>query len=166
MKSICLIGFMGSGKTTIGEAVAKKLDLTFLDTDSEIEKWREFDIPTIFETEGEGRFREYETQVLKKLPFQSAVIATGGGIIEKEENRKWLSEHFFVVYLQTSFDVIQQRLDGDEGRPLWNQELEKKEKLYKERKPKYIECADFILNIRKQSVSEVVDQIVSGIKQI
>ncbi|GAA0482269.1 shikimate kinase [Salinibacillus aidingensis] len=165
MKSICLIGFMGSGKTTLGKELAKKLDAVFLDTDEEIIKWREMDIPEIFQLEGEKRFREYETEVLKGLPQKNTVIATGGGIIEAKMNRDILKNDFFTVYLKTSFEEIKQRLASNKNRPLWNQEMEKKEQLYDSRQYIYEECADQIIQTDDYSAERIVQMIMKSIVQ-
>src|SRR5690625_5063936 len=85
MNKIYLIGFMGAGKTTIGQKLSEILKLSFIDVDQYIEKKYETDIPTIFKTYGEEKFREYEMISLKELT-KYAIVATGGGIVEKKEN--------------------------------------------------------------------------------
>jgi shikimate kinase len=163
MKSICLIGFMGSGKTTIGKALADELNLVFFDTDAEIEKWRGMDIPAIFELEGERAFRDYETAILEKMPKENAVIATGGGIVEKYTNRKWIKQHFYVIYLETSFEAIDERLSNDTNRPLWNQNLISRKTLYDKRKSLYRETCHQIVVNDKQPVAVVVKQLLKDI---
>jgi shikimate kinase len=164
LKSICLIGFMGSGKSTLGKALADKLGIAFFDTDQELEKWRNKKIPMIFQEEGEEKFRDYESETLRKMPRENAVIATGGGIIEKVENRKWLKQHFDVIYLNPSFETISDRLKADHNRPLWKQDDEQKLKLYASRKSLYQMSAKLTVDIGKQSPDELVDFIINSIQ--
>ena len=101
--NIFLIGPMGSGKTTIGQRLAKLLDLEFLDCDHELEAVTGASVSLIFDVEGEQGFRTRETRMLDELTARSGVlIATGGGVILREENRKMLRERGTVVYLRTS----------------------------------------------------------------
>ena len=91
--TIILIGMMGAGKTTIGKSLANYLDKTFIDSDQEIQKRTGVTIPVIFEIEGEIGFRKRETDMLKELiKIDNIVLATGGGIILNEENRKSLKK--------------------------------------------------------------------------
>ncbi|WP_220083825.1 shikimate kinase [Salinibacillus kushneri] len=163
MKSICLIGFMGSGKTTLGKALADELSVNFFDTDEEIVKWRNMDIPGIFESEGEKNFREYESEVFKRLPVNDAVIATGGGIIESRNNREWLKQHLMTVYLKTSFKEIQRRLSFEQNRPLWNQEMNEKKRLYESRQRLYEECANQIIHTDEKTIEELLRSVQNSI---
>jgi shikimate kinase len=163
LKSICIIGFMGSGKTTIGKVLAERLGFTFFDTDEELEKWRNKKIPMIFQDEGEDMFRKYESETLRKMPGENSIIATGGGIVEQAKNRKWLKDHFVVVYLEPSFETISDRLKADQSRPLWNQEYEQKLMLYERRKPLYQMCANVIVDIHNQTTGQLADNIIDSI---
>ena len=94
---------MGSGKTTIGQRVAKRLEMEFLDCDQNLEKQTGASINLIFDVEGESGFRKRESKLLKVLSSrQNVLVATGGGIVLKEENRELLKQTGLVVYLQTS----------------------------------------------------------------
>ncbi len=118
MKSIFFIGFMGVGKTTIGKRVGEIVELPVIDMDSYIERKEKKSIKEIFELQGEEYFRLLETTALNKLMNVEGIITTGGGIIEKEENRKTLAGNEFVFYLSCSFDHLWERLQGDSTRPL------------------------------------------------
>lgn len=118
MPRIVLVGPMGAGKTTVGQLLSKKLRLPFKDTDAEIEARTGADIPWIFDVEGEAGFRDRETQVLRDLLNGSAgVIATGGGIVMREENRDLLKS-VDVIYLKASLEEQLRRTANDRKRPL------------------------------------------------
>jgi shikimate kinase len=109
---------MGAGKTTVGQLLSKKLRLPFKDTDAEIESRTGADIPWIFDVEGEAGFRDRETQVLKDLLSDAiGVIATGGGIVMRDENRALLKS-VDVIYLKASLDEQLRRTANDRKRPL------------------------------------------------
>ena len=102
-KNIYLIGLMGSGKTTLGKILSKKLDKTFFDSDQVIEEKLGVDVPMIFEYEGEAGFREREKEILKELVSKKNIIlATGGGVILSKFNRDLLSENGIVIYLKSN----------------------------------------------------------------
>ena len=118
MPRIVLVGPMGAGKTTVGQLLSKKLRLPFKDTDAEIESRTGADIPWIFDVEGEAGFRDRETQVLKDLLSDNfGVIATGGGIVLRDENRALLKS-VDVIYLKASLDEQLRRTANDRKRPL------------------------------------------------
>ncbi|MDK2937043.1 MAG: shikimate kinase [Eubacteriaceae bacterium] len=118
-KPIALIGFMGSGKSSIGPMLAQKLNYRFVDTDTLIEEKAGQKISAIFANQGEKAFREMETAVLKELSKDtSLVIATGGGIVLKEENRDLLENSTFLVSLMASPEIIYERTRTDNNRPL------------------------------------------------
>lgn len=118
MALIVLVGPMGAGKTTVGTLLARKLCLPFKDSDAEIEARTGADIPWIFDVEGEQGFRDRETQVLKDLlAMPEGVIATGGGIVMREENRDLLKPAQ-VIYLRASLSEQLRRTANDRKRPL------------------------------------------------
>lgn len=120
--NVFLIGPMGAGKTTIGRLLAAELRLEFKDTDREIEDRSGVDISWIFDREGEEGFRQRETAVLRDMVKSSHILlATGGGIILKPENRQLLANNGRVVYLQTSVDEQLRRTGRDKKRPLLQQ---------------------------------------------
>ena len=143
--NVYLIGPMGSGKTTIGQRLAKKLNLEFHDNDHELEEQTGASVNLIFDLEGEEGFRKRETAMLKKLTARKNVlIATGGGTILKKKNRDLLRESGLVVYLRTSVNQQIRRLSRDKTRPLLQSDNreEKLARLAKERNPLYQELAD------------------------
>ena len=145
-KNIYLIGLMGSGKTTLGKILSKKLDKHFYDSDQVIEEKLGVNVPMIFEYEGEAGFREREKDILKELVSkQNIVLATGGGIILSESNRDLLAKNGIVIYLKSNQKDLVLRMKNDKTRPLLkngNVELIIK-KLCQEREPLYEEIADF-----------------------
>lgn len=158
MKNIYLIGFMGSGKSSIGKSLGLLLDYRFVDTDSEIEKKYGQMIPSIFEKYGEKTFRTYETEVLKTLELGN-IVSTGGGIVESAENMNIMKKSGTVIYLQTTFDEIAKRLESDQSRPLWNKNPHKKKELYRRRNKLYLNCADYIIVTDEKSIEEVAKEI-------
>ncbi|GEL77346.1 shikimate kinase [Tenuibacillus multivorans] len=161
MKPIALIGFMGSGKTTVGQALSNELNHTFLDTDRLIESHTKKSIPQLFETYGEAFFREQETETLKNLSSKHLiVIATGGGIVEREENRLLLQEEFLTIFLETQFESIVKRIGEDSSRPLWQQSLKERQLMFDKRQELYRQSASLSISTDGRSVQEVVQQIM------
>jgi len=116
---IVLVGPMGVGKSTIGRLLAKQLGLPFKDSDTEIEARCGADIPWIFDVEGEDGFRQRETSVLRSLIKESSLIlATGGGIVLREENRELIGQADIVIYLVADIDQLVKRTEKDKKRPL------------------------------------------------
>ena len=117
IKQIFLIGMMGSGKSTIGSILADKLDWTFVDIDTELEKDHNLSISDMFKN-GEDKFRTYETEKLEKIVLKDYIVcATGGGIVLEDSNYRILDQSF-CVYLDTSLDTIHKRIKDDNSRPL------------------------------------------------
>ncbi|MFJ3047465.1 bifunctional shikimate kinase/3-dehydroquinate synthase AroKB [Herbaspirillum chlorophenolicum] len=165
--SIFLVGLMGSGKTTIGRALAKKLNKRFVDSDHEIEARTGASIPVIFEIEGEESFRRREAEVIRDLSAQSdIVLATGGGAVLSAENRENLKRHGTVVYLRASINQILQRTGRDKNRPLLQtaDPRRKLEELSRQREPLYREVADFIVETNRPNVQFLVQTIMSHLE--
>lgn len=161
MKSIFLVGFMGSGKSTIGKQLAKKLKLNYLDTDELIEQKAKKKIKDIFAEDGENVFRDLEYQVLTSACDPVGyVISTGGGIVERKENREWLTTKQ-VVYLKTSWETIKQRLRSDRDRPIWQDQSRDKQLLLTKRDFLYRNIANVTIETDNQGVDQIVDQIHS-----
>ncbi len=162
-ENIYLVGLMGAGKTTIGRQLARTLKLPFYDSDKAIEERTGVDIPTIFEFEGEEGFRNREQKMLVQLTeLKGIVLATGGGAILREENRKLLTENGFVVYLHCDVDKLLDRTRRDSQRPLLNIEdpRERLETLFEQRQPLYAACADFTIDTGVLQSKDVVTQIL------
>ena len=120
MKSIILIGYMGSGKSSAARALSDKLGIPVTDTDAHIEADEGMKISDIFDRFGEDRFRDMETELLHDLIKERKVqvVSTGGGMPVREENRKLLKDLGSVVYLKASPEQIAKRLEHDTTRPL------------------------------------------------
>lgn len=162
--NIILIGFMGSGKTSVGKRLADSLAFSFLDTDEEIERQEGRRISALFETEGEDYFRKKETQTIRDMArtTQKTVISTGGGLPLREENRKPLQELGFVVYLDVAKETVLERLEGDTTRPLLRGEgkEERVEKLLSFRRPVYEYTAHMTVDTNQRDFDEIIDEIV------
>jgi shikimate kinase len=161
--NIYLIGLMGVGKTTIGKQLAKALGMPFYDSDKAIKESTGVDIPTIFEFEGEEGFRVREQKMIEKLTqLRGVVLATGGGAILCEENRKLLKENGFIVYLHCSVDRILERTRRDTQRPLLKTDNPRKrlQQLLVERQPLYLSCADIKIDTGILRTKTVIKQIL------
>ena len=137
MHRIYLVGFMGSGKSTVGRELSLKLHVPFLDLDAEIEKAEGLPVREIFARHGEPRFRQIEREHLKRIAESStAIVALGGGTYIDPENRKLVDERGVAVWLEVSFSSIRERVRPDGTRPLLS-DLEQARQLYAERLPAY-----------------------------
>ena len=147
-KSIALIGHMGSGKTLIGKLIAKELNFRFFDSDKLIEKNTQKSIKNIFHSEGEAEFRKIEEKTIINLQNETKIVLSlGGGAILSSPTRKLLKTHFITVFLDTDFEILQQRLKKSYKRPLLINEniLQKLKKLDNIRR-KYYLLADVKIN--------------------
>jgi shikimate kinase len=154
-QNIFLIGPMGSGKTTIGKQLAKMFKLSFFDCDQELERQTGASVSLIFDLEGEAGFRVRESQLLEQLTARKGVlVATGGGAVCKEENRRLLRSRGLVVYLKTSIDNQLKRLDKDKSRPLLQSDdrVQRLRDLAEVRNPLYDATADLVFSTRNSSV--------------
>ncbi|HET6373081.1 MAG TPA: shikimate kinase [Candidatus Polarisedimenticolia bacterium] len=116
---IYLVGFMGSGKTTVGAALARELGYRLIDLDREIEKQRGLSVSEIFEKEGEPAFRQMEAGILRSTEHaRDVVVATGGGTMTRWENREFIARTGVTVWLDAPLEVLLERCRGGERRPL------------------------------------------------
>ena len=162
-KNIYLIGLMGAGKSTVGRMLAKRLGKTFFDSDHEIEKRCGVKIPTIFEMEGEEGFRKRESAVIKDLTqLQDIVLATGGGSVLLSENRTYLHENGYVVYLRANPHELWVRTRNDKGRPLLNtaDPQKKLKELFEIRDPLYSSIAHQTVETGKPNVNQLTNKLV------
>ena len=165
--SLILVGMMGAGKTTVGRLLARRLKRSFYDTDEEIERRCGVRIPVIFDIEGEAGFRARETQVLAELcALDNTVIATGGGAVLAEENRRVIGARGVVVYLHARPPHLWQRVRHDRNRPLLAtaNPQKKLETLYAERDPLYRELADVVVDTGKQSVQTLAKDLLTRLE--
>ncbi|MFC5472982.1 bifunctional shikimate kinase/3-dehydroquinate synthase AroKB [Paraherbaspirillum soli] len=165
--NIFLVGLMGAGKTTVGRALAKKLNKLFIDSDHEIEARTGVSIPLIFEIEGEESFRQREAEVIRDLSArQDIVLATGGGAILRPENREYLKTRGTVIYLRASIHSILQRTSRDKKRPLLQTADPRRrlEELSRQREPYYREVADLVIDTGRPNVQFLVHSILSQLE--
>ncbi len=158
---------MGAGKSTIGRLLSSELKLEFIDSDKVIEDKCGADIPWIFDMEGEDGFREREEQAIDELTMRNdIVLATGGGVVMREANRRHLSSRGTVVYLCTSVEQQLARTARDKNRPLLqtaNPEAVLRE-LFARRDPLYREIADIIIYTDRRNPRWVVQELKTKIK--
>lgn len=166
MENVILIGFMGSGKTSCGKALAALADVNFCDTDEMIEVQQKMTINEIFSKYGEPYFRELETNLAKSLiNTKTGVLSVGGGLPVTEGNGDILKKIGKVVYLKADKKCLVERLKNDNTRPLLaGGDLEEKiSTLMKARESSYIEAADIIIDTDGLSVSEVAAKIFESV---
>ncbi|MGH7790804.1 MAG: shikimate kinase [Thermodesulfobacteriota bacterium] len=159
--NIFLIGFMGAGKTSVGKILAKSLEMSFVDLDVEIEKELGMTIPEIFSTHGEGFFRDAESEALRSVAERERqAIATGGGVVLREENWEVMGKKGVTIYLKAPAAVLYNRVKNNTSRPLLQVEdpLKRARKLLSQRVPLY-EKADLIVDTERISPQEAVREI-------
>lgn len=161
--NLYLVGMMGAGKTTVGRLLARRLKLRFFDSDHEIEARCGVKIPLIFEIEGEAGFRMRETQAIAELSALSGVVlATGGGAVLGEENRRLLAERGVVIYLSARPEDLYERVRQDRNRPLLAtpDPLGRLRELHALRDPLYREVADITVETGAQGVQSLARQLL------
>jgi shikimate kinase len=162
-RNIFLIGPMGVGKTTIGRQLAGMLGMDFADSDQEIEKRTGVSISTIFDIEGEAGFRRRESAMIEELSaLPHTVLATGGGAVLAEENRRILRKRGHVVYLHASIDAQVERTRSSRNRPLLENADDRRarlEELMNIREPLYRQEADLVVDTEGRSASKVAREI-------
>lgn len=173
MKAIALIGFMGSGKSTVGKLLAKKLNFALVDIDAEIVKKAGKSIDNIFAEEGEAYFRQLEQEVLRYWASQENVIlATGGGCIKEAANREIMARHCYRVYLACRPSVIAERVGNSKTvRPLLSnlaegETLEQRIKTLLEPRLAYYQEHDLKVDTSDKSLMEVTAEIVKQVKKM
>ncbi len=170
-ENIFLIGFSGSGKSTIGPLLAKELNYKFYDTDSMIEKKSGKTITRIFETDGEHLFRKLESEIIADITNEkkvNKVVALGGGAFISEQNRELFLKSGLVIYLKCSAELILKRLAGSHDRPLLNSiaqlnRFEKIKQMLSTREPNY-KKAHLIISILGENTQKVIANIIKEIK--
>lgn len=168
MTSIFLVGPMGSGKSTVGRALANKIGYRFLDSDREIEARCGVDIPTIFDYEGEAGFRDRESRMINELTRQPGIVlATGGGSILREENRAYLKDRGHVILLQVDIKEQLRRVAFDSNRPLLQTDDPgaRLKALMEEREPIYKSVANVEISTDSRRMYHVVSRILRHLKR-
>ena len=160
---------MGAGKSTVGKQLAKALGRDFYDSDKEIEKRTGVSISWIFEMEGEAGFRLREQKVIDKLTeLKNIVLATGGGAVLAEQNRRALRSRGYVVYLSASVEQLLRRTNKDKNRPLLQSDKPKDTimDLMADRAPLYQDVADIELRTGDQSIQYVVSGLIKQLEKL
>ena len=159
--NIYLIGMPGSGKSTIGQILAQKLNKTFIDLDHEIAKETLMFVDEIFDQYGEAVFRKFETEALRRVgELENIVVATGGGVVTVKENKALMNG--IVIYLDTEIEIIEKRIKHDFPRPLLKTKT--LSTLKDERILKYIFFADVIID-NDFEVEKTVDKIIQKLEK-
>lgn len=165
MKNIVLTGFMGTGKTTIGQLLAEELHRQFFDTDQIIEERLDAKISEIFKKIGEPKFREFETQTIALISsLEDCVISCGGGAVVNPVNVKYLNKNGIIINLYASPEHLVKRLHEYDTRPLLKQmanPFEGIKKLLAQRQKAYEKCA-FAVNTDDLSPEQVVEKILEN----
>lgn len=160
-QNICLVGMMGAGKTTVGEALADRLGMLFIDTDALLEY--DYDkIPNLFEKHGEPYFRYLETKEIKRVcGFENTVISSGGGAVLKQENIDYMKEGCVVIFLDLSASGIVERLRGKVGdRPLLKDfSIHRVKQLLNDRYKLYLKAADIVIKCDGLELNGILDKI-------
>ena len=158
--NIYLIGMMGSGKSTVGKTLSEKMNKPFIDLDSEIENRTGKNISEIFDTDGEEQFRKMETKQLKQ--YSESIVACGGGIILKDENREFINGNGATILLTASIEELSHRLSDSGNRPLLadNNTEEALTKLWLERQVNYLNTADLTIQTDGKNPEQLTEEIL------
>ena len=165
---LALVGLPGSGKSTVGRQLARRLQLNFVDSDHAIEERLGCSIREFFEVEGEERFRDIETQVIQKLlSADYGVISTGGGSVLRELNRQELRSKSKVFYLRATPEEVFRRLKHDQNRPLLQvgDPLTRLRDIYRIRDPLYKETAHHVVETGRPKIGNMVNNIIAQLEQ-
>jgi shikimate kinase len=162
--NVVLIGFMGTGKSTVGKALSARLNWQFVDTDLRIEQNEGMTISEIFHSKGESAFREAESETIEAvLQGENQVIATGGGAVLAERNRLKMKQDGFVVALTATAETSIERIKQDENRPLVQGNVEERVHTLLEIRKYAYDFADLKIDTSSISVDEIVERITAAI---
>src|SRR5688572_10040763 len=166
--NVFLVGMMGAGKSTVGRLLARRLKLRFIDSDHEIEARCGVKVPVVFEIEGEAGFRVREEQVIGELTgLEGVVLATGGGAILSEDNRRRLAERGTVVYLRARPEDLYRRVRNYRGRPLLAtaDPLARLRQLHTQRDALYRSVAHLVVETGAQTVQALARQLLDKLEE-
>ncbi|MHA1771570.1 MAG: shikimate kinase [Candidatus Thorarchaeota archaeon] len=166
MRNIGLVGFMGTGKTVIGKALASRLGLQFFDSDQFIEKMTGKSITAIFEQDGEQQFRRLEETAVERLSRLRAVVSYGGGVVLSPVNRERLKNRSFIILLRATPATILRRLREDQTRPLLycRKTIDQIAAMINERHPFYESMNDYCIDTDGRAIDEIVEEIIGMVK--
>ncbi len=165
-RNVFLIGLMGSGKTTIGQLLAKRLQLTFIDSDHELEQRTGVSVATIFEIEGESVFRQREAAIIDELSSRRPIVlSTGGGAVLDPQTRCVLRERGMVVYLHSTAETSYERIRRNRDRPLLmvTDPLARLKQLYELRHPLYLATAHVVVESYRDRPTAVINEIANAL---
>ncbi|WP_312029475.1 shikimate kinase [Paenibacillus sedimenti] len=166
--NIVLVGFMGTGKSTVGQKLAERLSWTFQDSDAVVEKEQQTTISELFRVHGEAHFRVLESKALEHiLGQQGQILATGGGAVLAESNRACMLRHGYVVALQASPETIIQRVRSDQNRPLLQGNLEDRVYMLLEQRKHAYDFAHTTIDTTELTTDQIVEEIIvrAGLKE-
>ncbi|MGE8000581.1 shikimate kinase [Lysinibacillus sp. NPDC093190] len=167
MRKIYLVGFMGCGKSALGRRLSYLLKMPYYDMDHEIVRQQGMTIPQIFEKYGEARFREIETEFLKKFRDEACIISTGGGVAVNAENRKIMRRSGLVFFLDATFEDIYKRIQHDPNRPIVQSSTkEELEKLYHYRRKFYREAGHIQVLTEGRTIRQILEYLVFQVKRL
>ena len=160
LQNLILIGFMGTGKSTVACQLSKQLNLPFFEMDEMIVQEQGMEISNIFKEKGENYFRDLETELLKNLlQKETGILSCGGGIILRDENIQAMKNHGTVILLTAKPETILKRVLHNQSRPVLNGIT----KLMKEREERYHIAADIIISTDDKSLSQICEEIIAMI---
>ena len=160
-KNLVFLGMMGSGKSSIGAMVSKKLNIPFIDIDNLIEEHAKMTVTEIFETNGEDYFRNLEEKItIKSLKHKNIVISLGGGGFVNDKIRNVILTNHFSFWLNWDDLVLIKRIKGSKKRPLASKSTEQEIKAIINKRKKIYSRADFKINCNKLTISEIVKKII------
>jgi len=169
MMNIVLIGYRGTGKTVVGKQLAEKLHKKLIATDELVAQKADLSIPELVERYGWRRFRDFERKVVEEIStLDNCIIDTGGGVILRKENVHDLKKNGLVILLKANMATIVNRIKKDTQRPSLTATrsfIEEVEDVLNQRKRKYEDAADYSIDTSKLTVNEVVNRILSHLKE-
>lgn len=167
MRIVYLVGYMGCGKSAIGKRLSFATKMPFYDMDTEIERREGMSIPEIFEKYGEAHFRNLETEFLRDFRDEYCIIATGGGVAMRKENREIMRRTGLVFFLNAPFRDIWRRIATDKNRPIVQRSTKAElEQLYYERKPHYVKAGHIKVETERRSLLDITTYIVFQINRL
>ena len=168
-KIILLVGLIGSGNTSVGNRLAKKLSLPFIDGDQEIEKASGLSVIDVFKCFGVEEYRAGEARIMKRLlSGQPCVLASGGGAFVAEQTRKLAKENALTVWLKADIDILYNRTTGRKRRPFLqcsDSKIKNKLQTYINEESPYYNEADIIVETKNENIDCTVDRVLNAIKE-